>query len=87
MGFARLRAVPASTWAKLGFALLCIGALVGFLAIPTYPTYDSYYALIWGRDVLHLHVPGSTSTERPPSTRWRSPSGWLPRCSVRQATA
>jgi hypothetical protein len=53
----RLRTVPASTWAKLGFALLCTGALVGYLAIPTYPTYDSYYALIWGRDVLHLHVP------------------------------
>jgi hypothetical protein len=53
----RLRTVPASTWAKLGFAVLCIGALVGYLAIPTYPTYDSYYALIWGRDVLHLHVP------------------------------
>lgn len=49
--------MPASTWAKLGFAVLCIGALVGYLAIPTYPTYDSYYALIWGRDVLHLHVP------------------------------
>ncbi|HEY7829966.1 MAG TPA: hypothetical protein VIC06_05310 [Solirubrobacteraceae bacterium] len=49
--------MPASTWAKLGFALLCLGAFVGFLAIPTYPTYDSYYALIWGRDVLHLHVP------------------------------
>jgi hypothetical protein len=53
----RLRTVPASTWAKLGFAVLCVGALVGYLAIPTYPTYDSYYALIWGRDVLHLHVP------------------------------
>ncbi|HEY7953539.1 MAG TPA: hypothetical protein VID70_11200 [Solirubrobacteraceae bacterium] len=54
---ARLRSVPASTWAKLGFAVLCVGALVGYLAIPTYPTYDSYYALIWGRDVLHLHLP------------------------------
>ena len=37
--------------------MLCVGALVGYLAIPTYPTYDSYYALIWGRDVLHLHLP------------------------------
>jgi hypothetical protein len=53
----RLRTVPASTWARLGFAVLCVGALVGYLAIPTYPTYDSYYALIWGRDVLHLHLP------------------------------
>ena len=53
----RLRTVPAATWAKLGFAALCVGALVGYLAFPTYPTYDTYYALIWGRDVLHLHVP------------------------------
>lgn len=53
----RLRAVPASTWAKIAFAGLCVGALVGFFAFPTYPTYDSYYALIWGRDVLHLQLP------------------------------
>jgi hypothetical protein len=49
--------VPASTLAKIGFALLCVGALIGFFAFPTYPTYDSYYALIWGRDLLHLHLP------------------------------
>jgi hypothetical protein len=55
--FARLRMLPASTWAKLGFAVLCVGALAGYLLIPTYPTYDSYYALIWGRDLLHLHMP------------------------------
>lgn len=54
---ARLRALPASTWARIGFGLLCLGALIGFFAFPTYPTYDSYYALIWGRDVLHLHLP------------------------------
>jgi hypothetical protein len=53
----RLREVPASTWAKVAFAGLCVGALVGFFAFPTYPTYDSYYALIWGRDVLHLQLP------------------------------
>ena len=53
----RLRAVPAATWAKVGFVVLCAGALSGFFLFPTYPTYDSYYALIWGRDVLHLHLP------------------------------
>lgn len=53
----RLRAVDASTWAKIGFALLCAGALVGYFAYPTYPTYDSFYALLWGRDLLHLHLP------------------------------
>jgi hypothetical protein len=53
----RLRAVDASTWAKIGFALLCVVALVGYFAYPTYPTYDSFYALLWGRDLLHLHLP------------------------------
>jgi hypothetical protein len=54
---ARLRAVPASTWAKLAFGALCVAALVGFFVLPTYPTYDSFYALLWGRDLLHLHLP------------------------------
>ncbi|HEX5224740.1 MAG TPA: hypothetical protein VFW29_06390 [Solirubrobacteraceae bacterium] len=54
---ARLRAVPARTWARLGFAAMCLGALIGYLAFPTYPTYDSFYALLWGRDLLHLHLP------------------------------
>jgi hypothetical protein len=43
--------------AKGGFAALCVGAIVGYLAFPTYPTYDSFYALLWGRDLLHLHLP------------------------------
>jgi hypothetical protein len=44
-------------WAKLAFALLCLAAFVGYFAFPTYPTYDSFYALLWGRDLLHLHLP------------------------------
>jgi hypothetical protein len=54
---ARLRAVPPATWAKIAFAAMCIGALIGYFAFPTYPTYDSFYALLWGRDLLHLHLP------------------------------
>ncbi len=53
----RLRMIEASTWAKIGFAVLCVGALFGYFAYPTYPTYDSFYALLWGRDLLHLHLP------------------------------
>src|SRR6201987_4759501 len=41
----------------IGLAVLCAGALAGYLAFPTYPTYDSFYALLWGRDLLHLHLP------------------------------
>ncbi len=54
---ARLRAVPTSTWARIGLGAMCVGALVGYFAFPTYPTYDSFYALLWGRDLLHLHLP------------------------------
>lgn len=49
--------MPASVWAKLAFAVMCVLALVGYFAFPTYPTYDSFYALLWGRDLLHLHMP------------------------------
>ncbi len=53
----RLRAKPASWWARLALAAMCALALVGYFAFPTYPTYDSFYALLWGRDLLHLHLP------------------------------
>jgi hypothetical protein len=57
-GFAvRLRAGDGASWARLAFAAMCVLALIGYFAYPTYPTYDSFYALLWGRDVLHLHVP------------------------------
>jgi len=54
---AALRGLTAETWARIGFAVLCLGALVGYLSYPTYPTYDSFYALLWGRDILHLQLP------------------------------
>ncbi|HEY2768167.1 MAG TPA: hypothetical protein VGI76_07905 [Solirubrobacteraceae bacterium] len=47
----------APTWPKIGLAALCVAALAGYFAFPTYPTYDSFYALLWGRDLLHLHLP------------------------------
>src|SRR3982075_4738190 len=56
---ARLRAIGGGRWAMLGFAVMCVAALIGYFAFPTYPTYDSFYALLWGRDLLHLHLPAS----------------------------
>ena len=53
----RLRALGARELAQAGFAAMCVGALIGYFAFPTYPTYDSFYALLWGRDLLHLHLP------------------------------
>jgi len=43
--------------ARIVFALLCLGFLVGFFVFPTYPVYDSYYSLLWGRDLLHGQMP------------------------------
>jgi hypothetical protein len=42
------------TLERVGAAVVCLGALVGFLLYPTYPNYDSEYSLIWGRELLHL---------------------------------
>src|SRR5580693_3168896 len=57
IGVSRLRALGSGGWARIGFAVMCVGALIGYFAFPTYPTYDSFYALLWGRDLLHLHLP------------------------------
>jgi hypothetical protein len=54
---ARLRGAAGGSWARVAFAAMCVLALIGYFAYPTYPTYDSFYALLWGRDVLHLHLP------------------------------
>jgi len=43
--------------ARVAFALLCLGCAIGFLVYPTYPNYDSYYSLLWGREVLDLQAP------------------------------
>src|SRR3954452_21951487 len=54
---ARGRLTDAGFLAKAAFALLCAGALIGFFVYPTYPNYDSYYSLLWGREVLDLQAP------------------------------
>jgi hypothetical protein len=38
-------------------ALLIVAVAVGTFVYPTYPNYDSYYSLIWGRELLHAHLP------------------------------
>src|SRR3954447_917591 len=42
-----------SRLALIAFVLLCLGFAIGFFVFPTYPVYDSYYSLLWGRDLLH----------------------------------
>jgi len=55
---ARVRAWDADTVARIAFALLCGAFAIGFFVYPTYPNYDSYYSLLWGREALALQTPG-----------------------------
>jgi hypothetical protein len=52
---ARLPALRRAELAAL--AALAAAALVAWLAYPVLPTYDSLSALVWGRDILHGHLP------------------------------
>src|SRR6185503_7311463 len=54
---ARLRTVPAATWAAVGLGALAVAALIGTLVYPTYPNYDSYYSLLWAREIVHTTLP------------------------------
>jgi hypothetical protein len=54
---ARVRALDADVVARVVFALLCLAFAIGFFVYPTYPNYDSYYSLLWGREVLDLQAP------------------------------
>jgi hypothetical protein len=37
---------------------MALVAAVGWALIPTYPDYDAYHHLVWGRELLHGHLPG-----------------------------
>ena len=54
---ARVRGLDGDAVARIGFGLLCVAGVVGFFVYPTYPNYDSYYSLLWGREVLDLQAP------------------------------
>ena len=51
------------------FAALALAAVAGWALVPTYPDYDAYHHLIWGRDLLHGAAPGfetfAAPTEHP----------------------
>jgi hypothetical protein len=55
---ARVRSLDADAIARIAFALLCLATAIGFFVYPTYPNYDSYYSLLWGREILDLQLPG-----------------------------
>jgi hypothetical protein len=43
---------------RAGFAALAGVAVAGWALVPTYPDYDAYHHLVWGRDLLHGRTPG-----------------------------
>jgi hypothetical protein len=57
------------SWPVLALIVLALGTAIGFLVYPTYPNYDSYYSLLWGRELLHGVKPSfdgyRTPTEHP----------------------
>ncbi len=55
----------AERWAWIAFAVLCAGAIWGFFAFPTYPNYDSYYSLLWGREILDGALPSYDAYRAP----------------------
>jgi hypothetical protein len=55
---ARVRSLDADALARIAFALLCLAFAIGFFVYPTYPNYDSYYSMLWGREILDLQLPG-----------------------------
>jgi hypothetical protein len=53
------------SWPVLALAGLIIGTTVGFFVRPTFPNYDSYYSLLWGREVLHGTLPSFDAYRAP----------------------
>ena len=50
-------------WVAL--VLLVAGATFAFFYWPTYPNYDSYYSLLWGRELLDGHLPSFEAYRAP----------------------
>jgi hypothetical protein len=71
---ARLVALPTATRARVAFALIGLGAFLGWLLIPTYPIYDTEYYLLWGREIASGGLPSFTvyeaPTEHPLAVAW-----------------
>jgi hypothetical protein len=58
----RARRLP---WVAAGTAALGAVALAGWLRFPTYPNYDSYASLVWGRELLHGGAPSFDAYRAP----------------------
>jgi hypothetical protein len=61
----RTAALTTPVLERLGLGLLVLAAVVGFVMYPTYPNYDSYYSLLWGRELLALDQLSFTAYRAP----------------------
>ncbi len=61
----RLRALPRRSRERIALAGLALGAVWTFFAVPTYPSYDASYALLWGRELLHGATPSFSAYRAP----------------------
>jgi hypothetical protein len=62
---ARIRTAPIDVLVAWGLAVVAVLALIGFFVRVTYPNYDSYYALLWGRELVHLTAPSFEAYRAP----------------------
>ena len=49
----------------LAVGALAVVAVVFWALVPTYPNYDAYYHLVWGREVVHGHAPTFEAYQAP----------------------
>src|SRR3954452_24225853 len=56
------RSIP---WPLLLLVALAAITFGGFVPFPTYPNYDSYYSLLWGRELLHGGLPNFETYRAP----------------------
>ena len=54
-----------ASWPALLLGALALGTLIGFVVYPTFPNYDSYYSLLWGRELLHGVKPSFDASRAP----------------------
>ena len=53
------------SWPVILLVALVVVTLIGTLVYPTYSNYDSMYSLLWGRELLHGHLPSFEAYRAP----------------------
>jgi hypothetical protein len=59
------RAVRTARVELVVFGALALAAVLAWALVPTYPNYDTYYHLVWGRELLHGTKPTFTAYAAP----------------------